>query len=164
MFVAAGSVSELKILQRTACCSPSNKAPVSCSQCSLREWGREDVLSASQLLKEVSPSLMPIPSEYHSELPNYRPYPKHPIRMHFFSLCWNCSLCCEEGFQSRSLHCLLYVAFQQLLPAQTYEAEPPLCTQSTVWPGLELLQLHKVQEMKSEAKSTSHIVMHTIAC
>lgn len=30
--------------------------------------------------------------------------------------------------------------------------------------GLELLQLLKVQEMKSEAKSTSNKIMHTIAC
>lgn len=136
MFVAAGNVSELdhifslKILQRTACSSPSNKARVSCSQCSLHEWGRENVPSASQLIKEVSPSLMPIPSEHHSELPSYGLTQNNPIRMHFLALYWNCSLCCEEGFQSRSLRCLLYMAFQQLLPAQTpqgaYEAEPAL--------------------------------------
>lgn len=82
MFVAAGSVSELdhilslKILQRTACCSSSNKARVSCSQCSPCEWGRADLPSASQLIKEVSRSLMPTPSKHHSELPNYRSYQK----------------------------------------------------------------------------------------
>lgn len=147
------------------------------------QGGRSDVPSASQFTEEVSSLLMPTLSKKPKILrvtllrilpkkssAGWKLWELDSHQKAFFKIILNQKFALWGRFSEQGPKLSSLNGFPVDLPslnctgnlwswAPSLEASRPM-----EWWGLELLQPLKVQEMRTEAKSTSNKIMHTIAC